>query len=252
MNKFGDLTAAEFAAKYNGYRMVPNKKNSTFTPSPEYMLKDSIDWRQSGAVTEVKDQGHCGSCWAFSTTGTLEGQHFLKSGQLVALSEQNLMDCSKSNHACDGGRVDKAFHYIIDNGGIDTEFSYPYEGHNSTFCRFNKNTVGARMKNYQRIPVGDLNFLTQALSNIGPIAVSMDASLSTFQLYQQGVYSDSKCSSIVLNHAVLAVGYGTYEGKPYFLVKNSWSPNWGMDGYFMIARDSNMCGIATEAIYPIV
>lgn len=257
MNHFGDLTTAEFAAIYNGYRMPP-KSNSThkiFKPRLNFGLEDNVDWRQKGAVTEVKNQGTCGSCWAFSTTGTLEGQQFLKSGQLVLLSEQNLIDCSSSygNYGCNGGLVHSAFDYIINNGGIDTEFSYPYQGNKYSSCNFYSMNVGATMSNYVKIKRGDVNALTQAISSIGPIAVAMDASLSTFKFYKHGVYSDVQCSSSKLNHAVLAVGYGTYGTTPYFLVKNSWGPSWGMEGYVMIARNSsNMCGLATNALYPIV
>lgn len=254
MNKFGDMTAVEFAAKFNGYKWIPTKTNSTkvFKYQEDIETKESIDWRQYGAVTEVKDQGDCGSCWAFSATGSLEGQHFLKAGQLVMLSEQDLIDCSKSygNYGCDGGLAKKAYNYIINSDGISTEFSYPYRGDNSGNCRFNS-AVGATMTDYVQVD-SNVNAVTQAINNIGPIAVSMDASLKSFHFYDSGVYSDSNCSSIVLDHAVLAVGYGVQEStsKPYFLVKNSWGMDWGMEGYFMIARD--MCGIATHGIYPIV
>ena len=255
MNKYGDLTTKEFAAMLNGYKMSQefSSADSVFESTPNASVKDSVDWRQSGAVTAVKNQGSCGSCWAFATTGALEGQHYLKSGQLVSLSEQNLIDCSR-NFGCNGGFTETAFDYIIANG-IDTEFSYPYQGVDGGTCMFSQSTVGATMTSYTVIAKGDVTGLTQALSSVGPIAVSMDASLKTFHLYSSGVYRDTHCSSVTLDHAVLAVGYGmnAATNAPYFLVKNSWGSDWGMEGYFMIARDSsNMCGLATNAVYPVV
>lgn len=149
--------------------------------------------------------------------------------------------------------MDLAFKYIIENNGIDTEESYPYQAHSELFCRFKASNVGATMSSYKDIRREDVEALTEAVGSIGPISVAMDASRSTFHLYHRGVYKDSRCSSTKLDHGVLAVGYGTYEGEPYFLVKNSWGPSWGMEGFFMIARDeSNMCGLATQASYPIV
>ena len=256
MNQFGDLTVEEFA-EMNGYMMRPltNSTRDTFKATSDYVPADTVDWRKKGAVTEVKNQGQCGSCWSFSTTGSLEGQHFLKSGELVSLSEQNLMDCSKSygDKSCKGGLMDNAFKYIIANGGIDTEESYPYLAHDELFCRFKAADVGATMKSYKDVMREDVEALTQAVETIGPISVAMDAGHRSFQLYKQGVYDEPLCSSTKLNHGVLAVGYGTYEGQDYFLVKNSWGERWGMEGYFMIVRSSrNMCGLATQASYPIV
>lgn len=256
MNPYGDLTAEEFSAMFNGYKMAPltNFTRGAFKGSDNFVADDNVDWRDKGAVTPVKNQGQCGSCWAFSATGSLEGQHFLKAGQLVSLSEQNLIDCStaEGDNGCKGGLMDNAFRYIIKNGGIDTEESYPYQAHNE-FCRFKESSIGATMTSFRDIEHGDVDALTQAVDQIGPISVAMDASRSSFHLYKQGVYKDRQCSSKKLDHGVLAVGYGTSEGTPCFLVKNSWGTSWGMEGYFMIERSSaNMCGLATQASYPIV
>lgn len=253
MNEFGDLTTEEFIEMYNGFTMTFNSTMKV-RYDPLFKADENVDWRDKGAVTAVKNQGQCGSCWSFSATGSLEGQHFLKTNQLVSLSEQNLIDCSTSygNKGCKGGLMDSAFKYIIHNGGIDTEESYPYQAHNER-CRFQSSSVGATMSNYRDIEHGDVTGLTSAIGSIGPISVAMDASLSSFHMYRAGVYSDRRCSSRKLDHGVLAVGYGTYEGKPYFLVKNSWGPSWGDEGYFKIERDeTNMCGLATQASYPIV
>ena len=255
MNGFGDLENHEVNTLLNSYKMDKHK-NSTklFVPDPNFVLQASVDWRDKGAVTPIKNQGQCGSCWSFSATGSLEGQHFLKKGQLVSLSEQNLVDCSTTygNHGCKGGLMDNAFRYIKANGGIDTEESYPYQAHNE-ICRFKRADVGATVDGYTDIPRENELALTQAIQEIGPISVAMDASKSTFHYYHAGVYSDPTCSSTKLDHGVLAVGFGSDLGDEYYIVKNSWGTVWGLDGYFLIARNSgNMCGLATQASYPLV
>ena len=257
MNHLGDMTREEVVHTLNGFISKDYYENSTnsFKPSQNFVPVDNVDWRTKGAVTPVKNQGQCGSCWAFSATGSLEGQHFLKDGQLVSLSEQNLIDCSKSkdgNQGCYGGLMDYAFEYVIHNKGIDTEASYPYQAENHKCC-FSSANIGATEKSYRNIFKGSVLALVEASSKIGPISAGMDASWGSFHMYKKGVYSESKCSSRKLDHGVLVIGYGTTEdGEEYFLVKNSWGTKWGMDGYFMISRKHNMCGIASQASYPIV
>ncbi len=258
MNEYTDLTNEEFDELFNGYV----KSNTTKSTSPMYVesmnsdLPKEVDWRNAGAVTAVMNQKACKACWAFSATGSLEGQHFLKEKKLVSLSEQNLIDCSKldGNNGCQRGNMDKAFSYIKRNNGIDTEESYPYQAHDG-FCRFQRSSVGAILSGYRGIPSGNVTALTVAVAEIGPISAGMDASLYTFQHFNgSGVYSDTRCSSANLNHAVLVVGYGTTaSGTDYFMVKNSYGQSWGMNGYAMIKRDSsNLCGLATRASFPIV
>lgn len=254
MNKFGDLDPAEFASIYNGYRGRPTTNTTATFVATGASLPDQVDWRTKGCVTGVKNQGQCGSCWAFSATGSLEGQHQLKTGQLVSLSEQNLVDCSDSygNHGCQGGLMDNAFRYIEHNNGIDTEASYPYLARNER-CRFNPSNVGATDTGYVDIARDDENALQEASATIGPISVAIDAGHSSFQMYRRGVYYEPSCSSTRLDHGVLVVGYGTYNGEPYWLVKNSWGTEWGMEGYIMMSRNrNNNCGIATQASYPKV
>lgn len=270
LNKYADMTHQEFVRTMNGYRPQLRRtpelanefhegvdKERRTLEDENFVMPKSVDWRQHGYVTPVKDQGHCGSCWAFSSTGALEGQHFRRTGDLISLSEQNLVDCSKKygNMGCDGGLMANAFKYIRDNHGVDTENSYPYEAHDDK-CRFKNRTVGAEDKGYMEIPAGDEAKLTKAIAMKGPISVAIDASQESFRLYDGGVYDEPNCgnSEENLDHGVLVVGYGTdaVHGD-YYLVKNSWSETWGQSGYIKMARNKqNQCGIATSAVYPVV
>lgn len=260
LNSYADMSIKEFASIMNGYRRsnittVKDLLHSTYlSPAQPVDLPDEVDWRSEGYVTPVKNQGHCGSCWSFSTTGSLEGQHFRKSGKLVSLSEQNLVDCSTTygNHGCNGGVMDYAFEYIKENNGLDTEDSYPYEGQDDT-CKFRSSYVGATVSGFVDVPQGDEDKLKEAIATVGPVSVAIDASHSSFQLYESGVYVEPECSSSQLDHGVLCVGYGTDNGQDYWLIKNSWGPEWGDEGYIKMARNKdNQCGVASMASYPLV
>jgi len=259
VNQFADLTNREFNLLYKGLlRQVPIKQTNLLAHNGEFVdpsLPAEVDWRKQGAVTAVKNQGQCGSCWSFSATGSMEGQHKLVTGSLVGLSEQNLVDCStaQGNAGCNGGLMDYAFQYVIQNHGIDTEASYPYTATGPNACRFRRNDVGATISTYRDVPSGSEAGLQQAVANVGPISIGIDASHNSFQFYSGGVYYEPDCSSSQLDHGVLAVGYGTDGGKAYWLVKNSWGPSWGLSGYIMMSRDrNNNCGVATAASYPCV
>ncbi|XP_060582682.1 procathepsin L-like [Ruditapes philippinarum] len=256
MNEYGDMTNKEFVGMMNGYKQnVSRSVCSKFTPPLNVNLgdlPDSVDWRPKGYVTEIKNQGQCGSCWSFSTTGSLEGQNFKKTGKLVSLSEKNLMDCSKpeGNMGCEGGLMDQAFAYVIKNKGIDTEESYPYKPKNGR-CEFKESNIGATEVSCMDIDMGSESDLQAAVATVGPISVAIDASHPSFQMYRSGVYNERRCSSKKLDHGVLAVGYGTEDSKDYWLVKNSWGESWGQKGYIMMTRNKeNQCGIATSASFP--
>jgi len=252
LNKFADLTAAEFGKIYNGYRApsfrVSKPHAEVFVADKNVQIPTSVDWRSKGAVTGVKDQGQCGSCWSFSSTGSMEGSKALAGQGLVSLSEQNLVDCStaQGNMGCNGGLMDQAFEYVIQNGGIDTEASYPYTATGPNQCRYSAANIGDKISSYSDISSGDEDALAQAIA-MKPVSVAIDASHSSFQFYNGGIYYEPACSSSQLDHGVLAIGYG----DGYFLVKNSWGTSWGSAGYIQMSRGrSNNCGIATAASYP--
>jgi len=266
VNQFADLTNAEFNARYKGLNMTalaartsqtsePAPRNPTLTcPKSTLLPNATCDWRAANAVTPIKNQGQCGSCWAFSTTGSTEGAHALSKSQLVSLSEQNLVDCSQKegNEGCNGGLMDYAFEYIIKNKGIDTEASYPYTAQDGK-CKFAAAHVGATLSSYKDITKNSESALTAAITSVGPISVAIDASHNSFQFYRSGVYYEKACSSTQLDHGVLAIGIGAEGASDFYLVKNSWGTSWGMSGFILMSRNkSNNCGIATAASYPIV
>ena len=259
MNEFGDLAEEEFAATRLGTpRPLPIHRNGGKFLFPQnedpHALPKTVDWREHGFVTPVKNQGRCGSCWAFSTTGSVEGQHFRATGKLISLSEQNLVDCSapENDHGCQGGLTDQAFSYIAVNGGIEKESDYPYQGAQGK-CQFDPSKVAATVASYVDIQQQNETQLMEAVATIGPISVGIDAKGDGFMYYKRGIFYADNCSPRLLDHGVLVVGYGTENGQDYWLVKNSWGPNWGLNGYVKMARNRwNNCGIATAASYPVV
>jgi len=254
MNQFGDLSLSEFQHLYLGFRMNATEfeqRSNVIRPQPG--APATMDWRRQGAVTAIKDQGQCGSCWAFSTTGSTEGCHQIKTKSLVSLSEQNLVDCSSAqgNQGCNGGLMTSAMDYIIKTKGVDTESSYPYHASDGT-CKWKLANVGATLTGYSNVQSGSETGL-QTAGVSGPVSVAIDASHSSFQFYSSGVYYEPACSASALDHGVLMVGWDTDSSskQAYWIVKNSWGTSWGQQGYIWMSRNrSNNCGIATMATLP--
>lgn len=253
LNKFAALSREEFASLYLGYRadMKPEVGARRIKVLKDTAIPASVDWTTQGAVTPVKNQGQCGSCWAFSTTGSLEGLNFLKNGKLESFSEQELVDCSNSfgNQGCNGGLMDQGFQYV-ESKGIVSEQSYPYKAVDER-CKV---PAGAafKVKGFTDVAPNDPNALKTALAQ-QPVSVAIEADQDVFQLYKSGVITGTKCGT-QLDHGVLAVGYGTLAGKDFFKVKNSWGADWGQQGYVLIgvAPDAGVCGINSQPSYPTI
>jgi len=244
INFMADWTTAE-KKKLNGYKAPSNSTQENVEILSTSDLPASVDWRTKGAVTPVKNQGQCGSCWAFSTTGSVEGAEFLKTGNLQSFSEQQLVDCSGSygNMGCNGGLMDNAFKYI-ESKNIELESDYGYTARQGK-CSYDKSKAVGTVKGYKDVQQGSADQLKAAVAQ-QPVSVAIEADQSVFQSYTSGVITKG-CGS-QLDHGVLAVGYGSDNGQDYFIVKNSWGPSWGDQGFVKIAP--NQCGITNSASYP--
>ncbi|EDW41429.1 digestive cysteine proteinase 1 [Drosophila sechellia] len=257
VNHLADKTEEELKAR-RGYKSsgIYNTGKPFPYDVPKYKdeIPDQYDWRLYGAVTPVKDQSVCGSCWSFGTIGHLEGAFFLKNGgNLVRLSQQALIDCSWAygNNGCDGGEDFRVYQWMLQSGGVPTEEEYgPYLGQDG-YCHVNNVTLVAPIKGFVNVTSNDPNAFKLALLKHGPLSVAIDASPKTFSFYSHGVYYEPTCKNDVdgLDHAVLAVGYGSINGEDYWLVKNSWSTYWGNDGYILMSAKKNNCGVMTMPTY---
>lgn len=264
INKFSDLSFEEFSLNYKGYNGLyypdyffnKNIDYHNLTIQNNTNITE-IDWREKGLVTPIKDQGVCGSCWAFSAVGTMEGAKAKTTKNLTSMSEQDLVDCVSECFGCNGGWSSVAIQYVIDGGGnkseigIDTEKYYPYVGETNQ-CNFSSTHIGGSFHKLVKIPEGNVNYLNDAVLSVGPISVAIDAE-DDFQSYKSGIFKSNKCSNSYLDHAVLIVGYGkTKKNENYYIIKNSWGEGWGINGYMYFSADiPNMCGIAEEAVYAI-
>ncbi|XP_028782606.1 ervatamin-B-like [Neltuma alba] len=262
LNKFADMSPEEFKRVYLRQLPAPTTTNPATTASRSgYVKQDSctppasVDWRQKGAVTPVKDQQRCGSCWAFGSIGAIESIHAIQTGELVSLSEQELVDCDSVSHGCSGGSPKSAFEWVIRNGGISKEEEYPYVARDDS-CKANTQNEdsGVKITNYAQVDQSEEALLCAVAQQ--PITVSLDA--SNLQFYDNGIYAGQYCSrdSNYVNHAVLIVGYGSKDGNDYWIVKNSWGENWGINGYFHVKRNTDfpngVCAINTMAFYPTI
>jgi|UniRef100_A0A6C0INY4 C1A family cysteine protease len=260
INQFTDLRPDEFNDKYLGgivqeRKMVGLYGCGSFTSSNDTIsLPDTVDWREEGAVTHVKDQGQCGSCWTFSATGAMEGAWATSTGNLVSLSEEQLADCATGfkygSHGCNGGQMDGAFKYVIENG-ITTEGQYPYtagKGQTGKCQQSDVSSVATFNGCYDVLPNDQVSLKAAVAKQ--PVAIAIEADSRYFQSYSSGILTSSDCGTN-LDHGVLIVGYGEDKGQKYWLVKNSWSTSWGDEGYVKIARsdsrnDKGICGIAMQ------
>ncbi|XP_007566449.1 pro-cathepsin H [Poecilia formosa] len=255
LNEFSDMTFNEFRKSF----LLSEPQNCSATKG-SYLSSngphpDSIDWRKKGNyITPVKNQGACGSCWTFSTTGCLESVTAISTGKLVPLSEQQLVDCAQdfNNHGCNGGLPSQAFEYIMYNKGLMTEKDYPYTAVEGV-CYYEPSMAAAFVKEVRNITAYDEMGMVDAVATRNPVSFAFEVT-SDFMHYHQGVYTSTECHNTTdkVNHAVLAVGYGQDNGTPYWIVKNSWGPYWGIDGYFLIERGKNMCGLAACSSFPVV
>ncbi|KAG8384343.1 hypothetical protein BUALT_Bualt04G0108300 [Buddleja alternifolia] len=260
LNQFADLSNEEYESMYLGARTDAKRrfvKSKHASQRYNYRngdkLPEFVDWREKGAVAPIKNQGDCGSCWAFSAVAAVEGINKIVTGELITLSEQELVDCDRTeNGGCNGGLMDYAFQFIVSNGGMDTDHDYPYRGINRKCEPSRKNAKVVSIDGYEDVP-DDEKALQRAVAH-QPVSVAIEASGRTLQLYSSGVFN-GECGT-QLDHGVVVVGYGSENGLDYWIVRNSWGSNWGENGYLRIERNvvgnpSGKCGIVILASYPI-
>jgi C1A family cysteine protease len=250
-NQFTALTPEEFSSRFFGYD-ANAVKDIPITVLPTSNLPSSVNWTAAGAVTDVKNQGDCGSCWSFSTCGSMEGLNAIKNDQLVSLSEAQLMDCSwfYGNKACDGGSMVAALEYSAKRG-LMNDTVYPYTGKTSILCKYKEDEVQFKNSGHTMVTPNSVEQLMAATVQ-QPISIAVEANQASWQNYKSGVIT-SGCGQ-QLDHGVLVVGYGeTEKNVSYWLVKNSWGVTWGMEGYLMIEKSgANICGVLSQPVYPTV
>ncbi len=266
VNEFADLSEDEFRSQKLGFKAGGSFKckgpNATM---PVRAADDSVDWRAKGAVTPVKNQGGCGSCWAFSTVADIEGSIFVKTGKLVSLSEQDLVDCDtvrprlprrlvmqlifvQVDQGCNGGLMDQAMSTVVAAGGLESEADYPYTGMGGQ-CQFDKSKVAASITSWECLPQGDEKNMAAYVSTHGPLSIAINA--GPMQFYLGGIANPLFCSPSGLDHGVAIVGYGSEGSKDYWIIKNSWGTGWGEKGYYRIVRGHGKCGLDQFPVHSI-
>jgi cathepsin F len=248
LTKYADMTEQEFRRMYLNLKIDPTFMGTNGNDFLKTLLDgdapDSYDWRNNGAVSPIKDQGQCGSCWAFSTIGNIEGLHAIKAGKIVTYSEQQLVDCDTVDGGCNGGLMENAFEYLKSAGGVETESDYPYTAEDDT-CAFVIAKAVKDVKVVDKVVNKEMDEkeMKEFLFKNGPLAIALNA--IPLQTYTSGILDldAHACNPQELNHGVTLVGYGNEGGKDFWIVKNSWGADWGEKGYFRIARGKSTCGI---------
>ena len=246
ITQFSDMTPAEFKRTYLNLdiNVLNTIKFEKAEPQRLFGAPTEFNWVDEGAVTPVKNQGSCGSCWAFSTVANLEGLYYLKNKESKTFSEQQLVDCDTQDAGCNGGLMEYAFAWIKSNGGLETDADYPYKGRKQT-CSQSSSKFAVSVSGYEKLSSENEEDIKNYLLKTGPLAVALNA--DPLQYYDSGILDldTEECDPEGMNHAVALVGYGSENGNDYWIVKNSWGTSWGEQGYFRIARGKGTCGINT-------
>ena len=250
LNKFAAYTPSEYSILL-GYQ--PRVQQQKGIKSRRSTNSESYDWRDQGVVNGIKDQAQCGSCWAFSAIQAAESSNAISSGKLESYSEQNLVDCVTTCDGCNGGLMTEAYEYVVQhqNGQFNIESEYKYTAVDGS-CKFNQYSKTGSVSKYIIVAEGDEDDLAAKIEQYGPAAVAIDASNWSFQLYVSGIYDEPACSSTNLDHGVGCVGFGKQDATKYWIVRNSWGTAWGEKGYIRMIWKNNQCGIATNAVIPVV
>jgi cathepsin F len=247
LSPLADWSVKEFEAR-NTLKPAPAVLGAAVHPALDASnLTKAFDWREKGAVNPVKNQKDCGSCWAFGTVAGIEGANFLATGKLLSLSEQELVDCDKTDSGCGGGLPSNALNYVKTHGlGEESEAAYPYTGETGPSCKAKRSSEQIFVKDWQVVNGTNEDQLAAALVKLGPLAIGINA--NPLQFYTSGVADPSNCDPGALDHAVVIVGFGEDAGKKYWTIRNSWGANWGEQGYFRMVRGTGKCGLNTNIV----